>query len=60
MVAPNIPQMLKSEHSQIVAVCDVDSWRLANAHKQVNDFYSKQKGVAYNGCKAYDDYLKTL
>jgi hypothetical protein len=60
MVSPNIPQMLKSEHSQIVAVCDVDSWRLANAHKQVNDFYSKQKGVAYNGCKAYSDYRKIL
>lgn len=60
MVAPNIPQMLKSEHSQIVAVCDVDSWRLANAHKQVNDFYSKQKGVAYNGCKAFSDYRKIL
>ncbi|MHC1705699.1 MAG: Gfo/Idh/MocA family protein [Tenuifilaceae bacterium] len=60
MVAPNIPQMLKSEHSQIVAVCDVDSWRLANAHKQVNDYYSKQIGVTYNGCKAYGDYRKIL
>lgn len=60
MVSPNIPQMLKSEHAQIVAVCDVDSWRLANAHKQVNDFYSTQKGVAYNGCKAYNDYRKVL
>ena len=60
MVSPNIPQMLKSEHAQIVAVCDVDSWRLANAHKQVNDFYSTQKGVAYNGCKAYYDYRKVL
>ncbi len=60
MVSPNIPQLLKSEHAQIVAACDVDSWRLANAQKQVNDFYSKQKGSAYNGCKAYDDYRKIL
>ncbi|MDR1667227.1 MAG: gfo/Idh/MocA family oxidoreductase, partial [Bacteroidales bacterium] len=28
MVNPNIPQLLKSPHAQIVAVCDVDSWRL--------------------------------
>lgn len=60
MVSPNIPQMLKSEHAQIVAVCDVDSWRLSNAQKQVNDYYSKQKGVTYNGCQAFDDYRKIM
>jgi len=60
MVSPNIPQMLKSEHAQIVAVCDVDSWRLAKAQMQVNDYYSKQKGVSYNGCQAFDDYRKIM
>jgi hypothetical protein len=60
MVAPNIPQLLKSEHAQIVGVCDVDAWRLAKAQKQVNDYYSKLKGVAYNGCKGYEDYRKIM
>ncbi len=41
-VSPNIPQFLKSENAQVVAVCDVDSWRLANGLKQVNDFYSQE------------------
>ncbi|MBW6502455.1 MAG: hypothetical protein K0B05_13775, partial [Bacteroidales bacterium] len=29
-VNPNIPQFLQSEHAQVVAVCDVDAWRLEN------------------------------
>jgi len=59
-VSPNIPQLLASQHAQLVGVCDVDSWRLANAQRQVNDFYSKEKGAGYNGCKAFDDYRKVL
>jgi len=55
-VTPNIPQLLSSKHAQLVGVCDVDSWRLGNAVKQVNDEYSKQKGSTYNGCKGYSDY----
>ncbi len=59
-VSPNIPQLLASQHAQIVAVCDVDSWRLNKAQLQVNDYYSKQKGITYNGCKAFDDYRKVM
>lgn len=59
-VQPNIPQMLESKHAQVVAVCDVDSWRLSNAKKQVNDYYSKVKGKSYNGCKSYDDFRKIM
>lgn len=55
-VTPNIPQLLASQHAQLVGVCDVDAWRLANAVKQVNDEYSKQRGKTYNGCKGYSDY----
>ncbi len=37
------------------------SWRLANAEKQVNDFYSKQKGLKkYKGCKAYEDHREVM
>jgi myo-inositol 2-dehydrogenase/D-chiro-inositol 1-dehydrogenase len=59
-VNPNIPQFLKSENARIVAVCDVDSWRLANGKKQVNDYYSQRKGSAYNGCDAYTDFREVL
>lgn len=56
----NIPQVLESKNAQVVAVCDVDSWRLANAQKQVNDFYAKAKGTTYNGCAAFKDYREVL
>ena len=59
-VNPNIPQFLKSDHAQIVAVCDVDSWRLANGKKQVNDYYAQQKGFSYKGCDTYDDFREVL
>jgi hypothetical protein len=59
-VNPNIPQFLKSENAQIIAVCDVDSWRLNNGQKQVNDFYSQQKGSTYKGCDAYGDFREIL
>ena len=59
-ITPNIPQLLESKHAQLVGVCDLDSWRLANAVKQVNDEYSKQKGAAYNGCKGYSDYRDVM
>ena len=59
-VNPNIPQFLKSENAQIVAVCDVDKWRLANGQKQVNDYYSQQKGFTYKGCDAIDDFREVL
>jgi hypothetical protein len=59
-VNPNIPQFLKSEDAQIIAVCDVDSWRLENGQKQVNDYYSQQKGTTYKGCDAYSDFREIL
>jgi hypothetical protein len=60
MVNPNIPQLLASPHGQIVAVCDVDSWRLENARKQVDDYYTKEKGATFKGCATYTDYRKLL
>ena len=59
-VGVNIPQLLESRNAQIVAVCDVDSWRLTMARKQVNDFYAQDKGSGYNGCAGYDDYRDVL
>ena len=59
-VTPNIPQLLASQHAQLIGVCDLDAWRLTNAVKQVNDEYSKQKGTSYNGCRAYSDYRDVM
>ena len=59
-INPNIPQFLKSEAGQILAVCDVDKWRLDNAVKQVNEGYSKRNGFTYKGCKAYSDFREVL
>ena len=59
-VNPNIPQFLKSDNAQIIAVCDVDKWRLANGQKQVNDYYSQQKGFSYKGCDAYGDFREVM
>jgi len=60
MVNPNIPQLLKSPHAKIVAVCDVDTWRLANAQKQVDEHYAKQSGTDYKACRAFTDYRELL
>jgi myo-inositol 2-dehydrogenase/D-chiro-inositol 1-dehydrogenase len=59
-VKPNIPQLLGSALAQVVAVCDVDSWRLTKAQQQVNDYYSQHKGVSYNGCAAYEHFRDVL
>jgi len=59
-VNPNIPQMLESNHAQIVGVCDLDSWRLSNAQKQVNDYYSNEKGTGYKGCRTYNDHREVM
>ncbi len=60
MVKPNIPQLLDSPHGQIVAVCDVDSWRLANAKKKIEDYYSQKAGKTFKGCATYSDYRLLL
>lgn len=57
MKAPNIPQLLDSPHAQILAVCDVDKWRLENARQQVNQHYGTE---GYKGCEIFTDYRKLL
>ncbi|MDX9726477.1 MAG: Gfo/Idh/MocA family oxidoreductase [Bacteroidales bacterium] len=59
-INPNIPQFLKSDNATVVAVCDVDSWRLENARKQVDDFYTARKGSSYKGCAVYGDFREVL
>ena len=46
---------------QVVAVCDVDAKRVANAKKTVESHYAKQSsGGAYKGCKTYGDFRELV
>jgi len=46
---------LKLDNCRVIATNDVDSWRMNNATKIINDTYSKN-GKKYKGVKEYDDY----
>jgi len=46
---------LKLDNCRVIAVNDVDSWRMDLGAKTVNDAYSKA-GKKYDGVKKYDDY----
>ena len=50
----NLPPFLHAENVRVVAVCDVDRWRLDNAKKAVDKHYGD------SGCKAYADWREVL
>lgn len=56
----DIPNVWKYEHARIMAVCDLDSKRLNDAKKLVNDYYTKKTGKPYDGVKTYGDYREAL
>ncbi len=57
----NIPGFLREPDAQCVAVCDVDSWRMANAKKVIEDAYAKSKPAgAFNGCARFRDWRELL
>ena len=57
----NLKQFLGMPDVQVVAVCDVDSWRLANAKQQVEEAYAKNKPTGtYKGCDTYRDFRELL
>src|SRR5512137_2575414 len=39
----NIPGFMKEPDAQCVAVCDVDSWRMENARKVIEDGYARNQ-----------------
>lgn len=60
-VHTNLPQFFAMPDVQVVAVCDVDAWRLANAKKQVDAAYAQQSATgAFKGCAAYQDFRELL
>ncbi len=60
-VTVNLKQFLAMPDVQVVAVCDVDAWRLSNARQQVEEAYARQaaSGV-YKGCKTFRDSNEVL
>ena len=57
----NLPWFLWSKDCQVVALCDVDSWRMEEARKRVEENYANDKtsGV-YQGCAMYRDFREVL
>jgi predicted dehydrogenase len=56
----DLPGIWKHEDARIVAVCDVDSKRLADAKALVNGHYTKKTGTPYDGVATYEDYRDLL
>lgn len=56
----NMVQFVEMPDVQVVAVCDVDAWRLETGKKQVESAYAKQAGSSYKGCRTYKDYHEML
>ncbi|MBI5387099.1 MAG: Gfo/Idh/MocA family oxidoreductase [Verrucomicrobia bacterium] len=60
-VYANIPGFLREPDAQCIAVCDVDSWRMAKAKKQIEDFYAKpQASGNFKGCAAFRDWRELI
>lgn len=57
----NLPWFLWSEDVQVVAVCDVDAWRMEQAKKKVEESYANKTGFGgYKGCTTHRDFREVL
>jgi predicted dehydrogenase len=58
--AHDLPGLWRYDTARIVAVCDLDSRRVADARTLVNGYYTKATGKEYNGVTTYSDYRELL
>jgi predicted dehydrogenase len=57
----NIPGYVRNKRNQVVALCDVDSWRLDEAKKKVLELYDKSTSLVKPAdIKTYVDYKELL
>ena len=57
----NLKFFLGDSDAQVVAVCDVDSWRLDNARKAVERHYAKEQTAGrFKGCSTHTDFRELL
>ena len=59
--ADDVPGILRFDEARIVAVCDVDSNRMKDAKKLIEEHYSNRtRNGNYKGCAMYGDYRELL
>ncbi len=56
----DLPGLWKYDAARIVAVCDLDTRRVADAKTLVNGYYTKKNGRPYDGVTGYGDYRELL
>ena len=57
----NMKQFLGMGDVQVLAICDVDAWRLENAKHAIESHYGKsQRSGTYKGCDTYVDFRDVL
>jgi predicted dehydrogenase len=56
----DMPGVWKFDTAQIMAVCDLDQKRAANAKVLVNEFYTRKFGKPFDGVSVYHDYRELL
>ena len=56
----DMPGVWKYDDVRIIAAADVDSKRVADAKKLVEDYYSKKLGKSYTCVSTYENYLELL
>lgn len=52
--------VLKYRQAKAIATCDVDSKRLSDSKRGLDNHYSLKDGKTYTGTKAYDDYRELM
>ena len=56
----DLTELLNFDDVRVMAVCDVDSWRLKNAKEKVESFYHSISNQTYPGCDAYLDFRELI
>ncbi|SEA18685.1 Predicted dehydrogenase [Porphyromonadaceae bacterium KH3R12] len=57
----DMAETIKYDKAQFMAVCDVDSKRLADGKKYVDEYYTKKTGKkSYSNTKMYENYIDML
>lgn len=58
--AHDLPGILQHPVARVMAACDLDSRRVADAKTLINDSYGKQSGRPYDGVATYANYRELL
>jgi len=56
----DLPGVWKFDEANVMAVCDLDTKRAADAKVLVNEYYSKKTGKPYDGVTVYHDYNELI